>query len=269
MFKFSLFLFSYFALVALKNCFANASKTCERTDEFIKERERYAEIGDDLDKAFVELIPGVGICYNDRHPKPPSPIRSKPSTPPKDEAAPSDIADAGAAAEVGPDGEPIEGGAAAPGEPGAVVLGEDGLPIPPADAVVEVPPEPEVPKGPPPPPPPFEYCIDLPPEGAEVPFVRNYVPPPPEPEPVPAAEGAPAPAPEGAPQAADGAAPAADVAAVPADAAAPAEVAPAAAAPADAAAPVEAAEQPADAAAPPPADAAPPTEAVPPPEAAA
>lgn len=60
---------------------------------------------------------------------------------------------------------------------------------------IEVPPEPEVPKGPPPPPPPFEYAIDLPPEGAEVPFVRNYVPPP---EPAPAAENAP-PA-DGAPQ---------------------------------------------------------------------
>lgn len=53
-------------------------------DEFIKERERYATIGDDLDMAFVELIPGVPMCYNDRHPKPPTPIKPKSPTPVKE-----------------------------------------------------------------------------------------------------------------------------------------------------------------------------------------
>lgn len=47
--------------------------------------------------------------------------------------------------------------------------------------------KPPKPKGPPPP---FEFKLDLPPEGAEVPFVKNYEPPPPEPEPVPVPEGA-------------------------------------------------------------------------------
>lgn len=46
--------------------------------------------------------------------------------------------------------------------------------------------KPPKPKGPPPP---FEFKLDLPPEGAEVPFVKNYSPPPPEPEPVPVPEG--------------------------------------------------------------------------------
>lgn len=86
------------------------------TDEFIKERERYATIGDDLDLAFVgqqidililvqwmisrgksngiliisnyaELI-GVEMVYNDRHPKPPTPIKPKSPTPPPKEPTP-------------------------------------------------------------------------------------------------------------------------------------------------------------------------------------
>lgn len=105
-----------------------------------------------------------------------------------------------------------------------VELGEDGQPIPQAvEAAAEVEPEPVVIKKKTPPP--FEFKLDLPPEGAEVPFVRNcefccrwpvlfdvfYVenvgfsfceivskwtpnfesdsPPPPEPEPVPVPEG--------------------------------------------------------------------------------
>lgn len=62
-----------------------------RTDEFIKERERYATIGDDLDMAFVELIPGVDFCYNDRHPKPPTPIKPKSPTPVKEPTPPGYI----------------------------------------------------------------------------------------------------------------------------------------------------------------------------------
>lgn len=62
------------------------------TDEFIRERERYAIVGDSLDLAFVELIPGVEFCYNDRHPKPPTPI--KPPTPtPEKEATPPGFKD--------------------------------------------------------------------------------------------------------------------------------------------------------------------------------
>lgn len=246
------------------------TKTQSTTDEFIKERERYAEIGDDLDFAFVELIPGVGRAYNDRHPKPPSPIKTKEDTPPQAEAAEGDAA----AAEVllGEDGLPIpldeDGKPILLGPDGKpIVLGEDGKPI---EAVAEpAPVEPEVPKGPPPPPPPFDYRLDLPPEAAEVPFVRNYEPPPTEPKAAAApAEGEAAPA---APV--DGAAPAAvdAAAAAPADGAAPAApvegaapAAPVDGAPAEApAAPTEApapAEAPAaDAAAP--ADAAPPAEA--------
>lgn len=66
---------------------------------------------------------------------------------------------------VGADGQPIEG--AAP-----VQLGEDGQPIPQSAAEVPLPePEPVVVKKKTPPP--FEFKLDLPPEGAEVPFVRN------------------------------------------------------------------------------------------------
>lgn len=68
---------------------------------------------------------------------------------------------------VGPDGQPIEGA-----EP--VQLGEDGQPIPQADAaipVVQPEPEPVIIRKKTPPP--FEFRLDLPPEGAEVPFVRN------------------------------------------------------------------------------------------------
>lgn len=88
-------------------------------DEFIKERERYATIGDDLDFAFVgqilncfhwlfdfvyrsqfemnknkmfqlisiELI-GVEMVYNDRHPKPPTPIHPPTPPPPKEPTPP-------------------------------------------------------------------------------------------------------------------------------------------------------------------------------------
>lgn len=155
------------------------NQTKINADEFIKERERYAEIGDDLDIAFVELIPGVEICYNDRHPKPPTPPPKDPTPPPPKEPTPPQAEGAAEAVVtiVNADGTVIEVPA---------TIGEDGQPIPIAAAAIV---EPEVPKGPPPPPPPFEYNKDLPPEGAEVPFVRNYEPPPPEPEPVPVPEG--------------------------------------------------------------------------------
>ncbi len=72
---------------------------------------------------------------------------------------------------------------AAPGADGSVATDGSGA-VGESGAQVVAAPEPEVPKGPPPPPPPFDYFLDLPAEGAEVPFVKNYVPPPPEPEPV-------------------------------------------------------------------------------------
>lgn len=59
-----------------------------KLDEFIKERERYATIGDDLDLAFVELIPGIEVAYNDRHPKPPTPKQITPPPPPPEEPKP-------------------------------------------------------------------------------------------------------------------------------------------------------------------------------------
>lgn len=61
------------------------------SDEFIKERERYATIGDDLDLAFVELI-GCDIAYNDRHPKPPTPkLPTPPPAPPKEPTPPGEL----------------------------------------------------------------------------------------------------------------------------------------------------------------------------------
>lgn len=68
---------------------------------------------------------------------------------------------------------------AIPGEGGEPQIGEDGQPIVPvaaaeAEAAAEVPVVPAEPEKlkTPPPPPPFEYAKDLPPEGAEVPFVK-------------------------------------------------------------------------------------------------
>lgn len=228
-FCFDLFLrLRFFKYIAVKN---------NGTDEFIKERERYALIGDDLDFAFIELIPGVGMAYNDRHPKPPSPERvhtgdtpPKQPTPPAEEAAP-----AGAPA-LDADGNPIpvpEGGAPADAGDGAAPPAEGAPEVVPGSPPHE--PEPEV-KGPPPPPRPFDYRLDLPPDAAEVPFVRNYEPPSStrsssasgSPSPPPEA-AAPAPAAEGTPAvAADAPAPAAPAAAAEAAPAAAAEPAPAA-----------------------------------------
>lgn len=206
-----------------------------RADEFIKERERYALIGDDLDFAFIELIPGVGMAYNDRHPKPPSPERVHTGdTPPKEPTPPAGATTEEGAAPAAPaldaDGNPIpvpEG--AAPAADGAAA---------PADGAAEgkaatppVEPEPEV-KGPPPPPPKFDYRLDLPPDAAEVPFVRNYEPPSTRSS---SASASPSPPREAGPpaDAAAAAAPAAEGAPAPAPdapAAAPAEAAPAPAA---------------------------------------
>lgn len=69
---------------------------------------------------------------------------------------------------IGPDGQPIE--SAVP-----LQLGEDGQPIPSGDGVIaeaiQSVPEPIIIKKKTPPP--FEFKLDLPPEGAEVPYVKN------------------------------------------------------------------------------------------------
>ncbi|XP_055609604.1 uncharacterized protein LOC129756687 isoform X3 [Uranotaenia lowii] len=57
-------------------------------DELIIEKIRYAEIGDDLDFAFVDLIPGVDPIWTDRRPKPktpPPPPKAKTPPPPAQE----------------------------------------------------------------------------------------------------------------------------------------------------------------------------------------
>lgn len=166
-------------------------------DELIIAKEHFAEIGDDLDFTFVDLIEGVDPIYTYRRPKPP--------TPPPREASPPKIVASVAAA--------VEGGAPAPEGAEPAAAGEavaDGIP-----AVVAPPKEPS----------PFELQKHFPPDGAEVPFVKTYEDPSaPKPSPAPSPapeEKAPSPPPapaEEAPAAAEEA---------PAEAA-PAEEAPAA-----------------------------------------
>ncbi|XP_064551474.1 adventurous-gliding motility protein Z isoform X5 [Drosophila montana] len=241
-------------------------------DEMINEKEHYAIINDSLDFTFVELM-GMPPFYNDRYPKPPTPELTE------EEIAAKEAARRAAAAREAAKLAGEEAAAAAPGEEGQAIeiAAVDGTAV--AEADVPIPAEP-VKEPTPPPPPPFDYNIDLPPEGAEVPYVKNFeagdAPPPPAegdaaaPEGA-AAEGAAAPegapaegaaAPEGAP--AEGAAAPegapAEGAAAPEGAAAataPAEGVPAEAAPSEAA-PAEAA--PSEAA---PAEAAPAAEAPP------
>lgn len=50
-------------------------------DELIVEKERYAEVGDDLDFAFVDLIEGIDPIWTERRPKPPTPPPRPPSPP--------------------------------------------------------------------------------------------------------------------------------------------------------------------------------------------
>lgn len=197
----------------------------------IAERERYMDIGDDLDFAFVELIPGVEICYNDRHPKPPTPeptpaeLRARAAALAADDEGGFDLGgddsiEGEEATEVELTPEQTAENLAADEATAAAELAA----LEPVVVVKEETPEPE--------PRPFDLLEDLPPEGAEVPFVRNYEPPAPQPEVVegevpadgaPPAEGATpvdgAPAVEGAPPA-DGAAPAPAEGAPAADAAA-------------------------------------------------
>ncbi|XP_037946704.1 uncharacterized protein LOC119678753 isoform X2 [Teleopsis dalmanni] len=134
-------------------------------DELIIEKEHYAIIGDSLDAAFVDLM-GMEPDYNDRNPKPPTPKLPTP-TPEEIAAAEEAAAVARAAAEAAERGETeatlivgaVEGAAISD------VVGEVGVAV---ELVIKEP------TPPPPPPPPFEYAIDLPPEGAEVPYVKNF-----------------------------------------------------------------------------------------------
>lgn len=143
-------------------------------DELIIAKEHFAEIGDDLDFTFVELIDGIDPIYTYRHPKPPTPP-PRPETPPEIKAA---LLAAAAAA-------------AAAGEP--VVLPE-GLVIPEGVTIEGLVVEKPVKEASP-----FELQKHFPPDGAEVPFVKSFSPPK-EKEPTPAPEPVPeAPATEEAP----------------------------------------------------------------------
>ncbi|XP_041788085.1 uncharacterized protein LOC121603454 isoform X3 [Anopheles merus] len=205
-------------------------------DELIVEKLRYAEIGDDLDFAFVDLIPGIDPIWTERRPKPKTPPPPpKLPTPPPPPPAPKEEA----AAAAGGEGE----GAAAGGE---------GAPAGPTKART---------------PSPFELRKHFPPEAAEVPYVRSSTGTTPKSSPakeVAPAEAAAAPAPEAAAPAEAPAEGGADTAAPPAEAAAPAAEGEAAAAPAaegEAAAPAPEAAAPAAEAAPPAAEPAPEAEA--------
>ncbi|XP_061505361.1 uncharacterized protein LOC1281318 isoform X6 [Anopheles gambiae] len=200
-------------------------------DELIVEKLRYAEIGDDLDFAFVDLIPGIDPIWTERRPKPKTPPPPpKLPTPPPPPPAPKE-----------------EAAAAAGGEGEAAAAGGEGAPAGPTKART---------------PSPFELRKHFPPEAAEVPYVRSSTGT--TPKSSPAKEVAPAeaaPAPEAAAPAEAPAEGGADAAAPPAEAAAPAAEGEAPAAPAaegEAAAPApEAAAAPAEEAAPPAAEPAP------------
>ena len=62
-------------------------------DELIIAKEHFAEIGDDLDFTFVDLIDGIDPIWTYRRPKPP--------TPPPREPSPPKIVDSAAAAAAG------------------------------------------------------------------------------------------------------------------------------------------------------------------------
>lgn len=144
-------------------------------DELIIAKEHFAEIGDDLDFTFVELIDGIEPIYTYRHPKPPTPP-PRPETPPEIRAAL--LAAAAAAAKAGepvvlPEGLVVPEGVEIEGLVAGLVAEKPGK-------------EPS----------PFELQKHFPPDGAEVPFVKSFSPPKeptPAPEPVPEAPAAEAP----------------------------------------------------------------------------
>ncbi|XP_015032396.2 golgin candidate 5 isoform X2 [Drosophila willistoni] len=133
-------------------------------DELINEKERYALVEDSLDFTFVDLM-GIEPFYNDRNPKPPTP------EPTEEDLARIAAAEAAkAAAQAAAEEAALSGGdVGADGVEGAAPVA-NGEAVAPAEEVVPAEP---VKEPTPPPPPPFEYAIDLPPEGAEVPYVKN------------------------------------------------------------------------------------------------
>ncbi|EDW38344.1 GL12543 [Drosophila persimilis] len=226
-------------------------------DETIVEKEHYALIGDSLDWTFVELM-GMPPFYNDRYPKPPTPelteedlariaeaeAKAQAVAEAKAQAAEAKAQAAAALAEALAAG--VDPATLDPALVEAATAGEEPVPI-------KIPtPPPKEPTPPPPPPPPFEYSIDLPPEGAEVPYVKNAEP------------GDMLPPVEGAPEGEAAAVPPVEGEAAPAAAPAEGEAAAPAAAPAEGEAPPVAAPAEGEAAAAPPAG-----EAPPPPPAAA
>lgn len=171
-------------------------------DELIIAKEHFAEIGDDLDFTFVDLIDGVEPIWTYRRQKPPTPPPKAPS-PPK-------IVESAAVAVQGA----VEGA--------VVVVAGEGVVEGAAPAPLK---EPS----------PFELNKHFPPDGAEVPFVKSAETeaPAPSPAPSPAPEEKPAeptPAPEEPAPAAEEPAPTEEAPAAEApaaEAAAPAEEAPA------------------------------------------
>ncbi|KAG5682086.1 hypothetical protein PVAND_011467 [Polypedilum vanderplanki] len=111
-------------------------------DELIIAKEHFAEIGDDLDFTFVDLIDGIDPIWSYRRPKPP--------TPPPKEPSPPKIIEAAAIA--------VDNASAVEGAP--VAISTEG-----GEAV-----EPAVPKEPSP----FELKKHFPADAAEVPFVQSH-----------------------------------------------------------------------------------------------
>lgn len=113
-------------------------------DELIIAKEHFAEIGDDLDFTFVDLIDGIDPIWSYRRPKPPTPPPREPS-PPKTVITENKREDGGASGESVPGSESFTAEGAA--------LAEQIIPKEPS---------------------PFELNKDFPADGAEVPFVKSF-----------------------------------------------------------------------------------------------
>lgn len=135
-------------------------------DELIIAKEHFAEIGDDLDFTFVDLIDGIDPIWTYRRPKPPTP-------PPKEPSPPKEVAQVAA---------PLESALQSGDQlAAAVTSGEDGSSSE-LTAGSAAPKEPS----------PFELTKHFPPDGAEVPFVKSFETSP-EAEPTKPTEPTPAP----------------------------------------------------------------------------
>ncbi|KAI9577196.1 hypothetical protein GQX74_005730 [Glossina fuscipes] len=125
--------------------------------QFAQIKERFATIGDSLDLTFVELM-GMPPVYNDRHPKPPTPQLPTPVH--EEEKVVATVFAERATEEQEVTDIIVQ----------QVVMVSNNLQV---DFIEKVPTESAI-LPTPPPPPPFEYALDLPPEGAEVPYVKNF-----------------------------------------------------------------------------------------------